>query len=153
MLFTDGALALLKRLEGCRLQAYRDQAGVWTIGYGHTGREVVAGLQWTQAQADAALGSDLVFRVDGVSRLLGAVILNDNQFSALVIFAFNVGLIALGGSTALREIKNGNMDAVPRALGLWCKIHDSSGVPIVNVGLANRRSAEIVLWNTPVGTT
>lgn len=149
MVFTEQARGLLRQLEGCRLTAYQDGAGVWTIGYGHTGPDVHAGLTWTQAGANAALDVDLGWRISGVQKLLVPVMLSGNQFSALVIFAFNTGLTALAGSTALRDIKAGHLDLVPAALALWDKIHDASGVPVVSPGLVNRRNAEIALWNTP----
>lgn len=136
MSFTDAARDLLKRLEACKLSAYRDVAGVWTIGYGHTGPDVYAGLVWTQAGADAALDVDLEWRIAGVRKLLAFTVLTGNQFSALVIFAYNVGLTALAGSTAMRDIKAGHLDRVPAALALWNKILDSSGVHVVSPGLA-----------------
>lgn len=140
-------LELLKKLEGCRLHAYQDQAGVWTIGYGHT-KDVHAGDVWTQEQCDQAIVVDAELRVAGVREQLGRIELKDNQFSALVIFAFNVGLVALHGSTAMRDIKAGSLSAVPAALALWNKIHDRSGVPVVNAGLVARREAEGNLWRT-----
>lgn len=148
MQFTDAARSLLQRLEGCRLDAYQDEAGVWTIGYGHT-ENVHAGDRWTQEQCDAALDADLAPRIDRVRQLLGEIQLSDNQFSALVIFAFNVGLIALLGSTALRDIRTEHLADVPADLMRWDKIHDKSGVLVVSPGLVARRTAEIALWNTP----
>ena len=148
MPFTESARALLRRLEGCRLAAYQDQAGVWTIGYGHT-----VGVKpvdvWTQEQADAALDVDLQRFTLGVQRLVAGLPLTDNRFSALVIFAYNVGLMALAGSSALRVLRAGNPDDVPDALARWNKIHDRSGVPVVNAGLVARRAAEAQLWSTP----
>lgn len=153
MQFTDSAKELLKRLEACKLEAYPDEAGVWTIGYGHTG-DVHAGMVWTQAQADAALDADLAPRVLRLQHMLAGVPpLSDNRFSALVIFVFNVGLIAFAGSTAFRDIYNGRLDDVPAALALWNKIHDRSGVPVVSPGLVKRRAAEAELWNTPAAPT
>ena len=49
----------LKRDEGCRLTAYKDGGGVWTIGFGHTGAGVAAHLCWTQGEAEAALVADV----------------------------------------------------------------------------------------------
>jgi len=46
--------------EGCRLEAYRDTLGVWTIGYGHTGPAIVEGVTWTQQQADDQLAQDVL---------------------------------------------------------------------------------------------
>lgn len=148
MHFTDAARELLKRLEGCKLEAYPDQAGVLTIGYGHTA-DVHEGMVWTQAQADAALEADLRPRILKLQLMLSGVpALSDNRFSALVIFVFNVGLIAFAGSTAFREIRSGRLDEVPAALSLWNKIHDRSGVPVVDPILVKRRAAEAALWNS-----
>ncbi len=149
MTFTDSARALLKRLEGCRLTAYRCSAGRWTIGYGHTG-DVAPGQVISQHQAEVILDHDLQRFVAGVEQLVASapVPATDNQFSALVIFAFNVGLPALAGSTALRDLLQGRMQDVPLELSRWNKIHDASGVAVVNAGLIARRNAEIALWRT-----
>ncbi len=147
--FSDAGLALLKRVEGCRLTAYPDQAGVWTIGYGHTGAEVVPGLSWSQQHADDALADDVDNFSSGVAGLVPAT-LNDNQFSALVIFAYNIGLAAFAASTAHRLAASGDLSGVPAAMMLWDKIHDGqTGQLVVNAGLQKRRQAEIDLWNTP----
>lgn len=92
-------LALLKQLEGLCLQAYRCSAGVWTIGYGHTG-DVKPGMRVTEHQADVILGLDLEEHQAAVERLCPRT--NTNQFAALVLFCFNVGVYALETST-LRE--------------------------------------------------
>jgi lysozyme len=148
--FNDAGLNLLKSLEGCRLTAYVDQAGVWTIGYGHTGHEVVPGLCWSQDHADQALEADVDQFSTGVEQLVKAV-LNDNQFSVLVIFAYNIGLAGFATSTALRHANSGDFASVPPALLLWDKIHNpQTGKLVVSPGLLKRREAEIQLWNTPV---
>ena len=53
--YSGRGLALTEQFEGCRLTAYQDQVGVWTIGYGHTGTDVTPGLTITQQQAEAGL--------------------------------------------------------------------------------------------------
>ena len=53
MKISQAGLDLIKRFEGCELEAYQDAVGIWTIGYGHTGSDVHKGLKITQAQADA----------------------------------------------------------------------------------------------------
>lgn len=156
MNFTADARALLCRLEGCRLDAYRDfGSGAWTIGYGHTGPEVHQGVAWTQAQAELVLDDDINRFCLGVERSLKRqplpMPLNDNQFSALVIFSFNVGLMALDGSTAMRRIRGGFLDTVPGELMRWNKVHDRSGVPMESPILTQRRKAEVALWNMPAG--
>lgn len=148
MQFTDAAKALLKRLEGCRLTAYRDDGGVWTIGYGATGTGIQNGTAWTQEQADARLDADLARFIAGVRKELGQTQLPPHRFSAFCIFAYNVGLPAFAGSTALRMAKQGHLEDVPAQLARWNKVKDASGVPMVNRGLVVRRQAEIDLWNS-----
>jgi lysozyme len=148
VIFTDKALDLLKQLEGLRLQAYQDDAGIWTVGYGHTGKDVVPGTLWTQAYADEALQRDLQRFVSGVQALVSSsplAALNDNQFSALVIFAYNVGLQALAGSTLLRHINGGMVSYAPNDFMQWCHIH-KDGVLVVDPGLQKRRQAEVALF-------
>jgi lysozyme len=91
--FSDAGLALLKRFEGCKLEAYPDPAtggAPWTIGYGST-RDVVPGMMVTQAEADARLVRDIADTDASVRAALPtSIALTDNQFSAFVCFAFNV---------------------------------------------------------------
>lgn len=150
MNFTDQAKALLKHLEGCRLRSYQDEAGVWTIGYGHTGRDVGPGLVWTQAQADQALDHDLERFIAAVQccTAKAPAQLTDSQFSALVIFAFNIGVTGFIGSTALRDVQTGRLSCVPAAVSLWNKRKDASGVHVVSPILVSRREAECNLWRS-----
>jgi lysozyme len=147
--FIDAGLNLLKQLEGCRLNAYQDQAGIWTIGYGHTGPEVRGGLGWPQAQADSTLMADVTRFATGVARYVPTS-LNDNQFSALVIFAYNIGLVGFAASTADKLVNAGDLASVPDSMLRWDKIHQN-GVLVVNPGLHKRRLAEINLWYTAPG--
>ena len=78
MPLTPEGWTLLKTWEGCRLSAYPDPAsggGPWTIGYGHTGPDVVPGLTITQQQADALLQKDVAHAASAVERLLPGVAL------------------------------------------------------------------------------
>ena len=89
----QAGLDLIKQYEGCRLAAYRCAAGVWTIGYGHTAG-VHSGMTITQAQADAYLQQDIAKFEGYVNNPAYVPIteqLNQNQFDALVSFAFNLG--------------------------------------------------------------
>ena len=99
MEISAAGLDLLKRLEGCRLEAYPDPgsgAEPWTIGYGHTGAEVRPGLVISQEQAERWLLDDLQDRGRALKTLLAGVPLNQGQFDALLSFCFNVGTGALG---------------------------------------------------------
>ena len=82
----------LKGEEGCRLAAYQDTLGVWTIGWGHTGPEIVKGLVWTQSQADAQLEADLDAIVDGlVADIPWFEGLDPIRQDVLADMAFNMG--------------------------------------------------------------
>ncbi|MGO4738667.1 lysozyme [Bosea sp. 2KB_26] len=137
---SDEGLALIKRWEGCRLTAYRDVAGVLTIGYGSTGAHVRPGMKITQAEADQLLVKDLA-RFERAVETLVKVPLNEGQFAALVSFAFNVGEGAFAKSTLLKRLNAGNYAAVPRELMKWV---NAGGKKVE--GLVNRRAAEGGLW-------
>lgn len=132
--------AFIGRHEGVRLAAYRDAAGVWTIGYGHTaaaGPPVpAAGLTITAAEADAILGRDLARFEAAVSRLV-TVALSQGEFDALVSFAFNVGEGALGRSTLLRKLNAGDRAGAAAEFGRWNKAGGR-----VLAGLTRRRAEE-----------
>lgn len=150
MTFTAAARDLLKRLEGLRLTSYPDRGGKWTVGYGHTGADVHQGVVWTVAQAEAALDADLDRFCETVAHFTAKAPrpLTDAQYSALVLFAYNVGATAFIGSTVLRDVQAGLLDAVPAELRRWHFIHDASGVPVSDPVLVRRREAEIALWNS-----
>ena len=128
--------ALTEQFESCRLTAYPDLKGIWTIGWGHTGPEVVPGLVWTQAQADAALLKDCQNAVDHVNRLV-RVPLTQGEFDALVDFAFNAGCGAFAGSTMLKLLNSGNYAGAAGQFELW----DHAAGKVV-AGLLRRRRAE-----------
>jgi lysozyme len=148
MTFTDEARGLLEKWERLELTAYVDEGGVWTIGYGHTGHEVIPGLVWTREQADLMLQRDLGQYIDGVRKLLAlGIVLNDNQFSALVIFAFNIGLESFAASTALRRVNIRAFGDVPPAMALYKYVHDRrTGKLMLSQNLIKRRAWEIELW-------
>jgi len=142
MVNADG-LALIKQWEGLKLQAYRDVAGILTIGYGHTGG-VRAGQVITADQAEAMLVIDLE-RFEKTVAALVKVPLSDNQFAALVAFTFNVGERAFATSTLLRKLNAADYASVPGELAKWNKAWVNGRLVPVD-GLANRRAAEAGLW-------
>ena len=98
MSLTPEGWTLLKTWEGCHLSAYPDPASggpPWTIGYGHTGAEVVPGLTISQEQAEARLNKDVAEAAGAVDRLLSGVTLTARQRESLISFCFNVGAGAL----------------------------------------------------------
>ena len=137
-------IALLKEFEGCKLDAYRDIAGVWTIGYGHTGPNVTQGLKWTQDHAEEQLADDVAERVPQV---LDACIVepNDNQLAAMVCLAYNIGLGAFRKSTVLRLHNQSNFTGAASAFAMWNKAGGQ-----VRAGLTRRRASEMALYLTPV---
>ena len=137
----------VKRWEGLKLTAYPDpgskDGNPWTIGYGHTSDghlKVYRGLTISPAQAEAALEYDLNETAAAVEAAV-QVDLTDNQFGALVSFAFNVGVTAFRKSTLLKKLNSGKYDAVPSELAKW-RMNDGK----VMQGLINRRAAEAGLW-------
>lgn len=140
--------ALIQGFEQCRLTAYKDGGGVWTIGWGHTGPDVHEGLTWTQEEADMWFGADCAAAIAGVNSLVKAPV-TQNQFDALVSFAFNVGLDidldtkaeGLGDSTLLRKLNAGDAAGAADEFLKWN--HDNGKVVD---GLTRRRVAERSLF-------
>ena len=132
-------IELIKKHEGCRLQAYKCPAGVWTIGYGHT-QGVKAGQSITQAEADNYLKSDLKTFESFLNR--AGLRLNQNQFDALVSFIFNVGSGAFHGSTLKKKIQANPSDPTIRdEFRKW-----KNGGGRVLPGLVKRREDEANLY-------
>jgi len=132
-------LALLKSFEGCKLTSYQDQGGVWTIGFGHTGPEVVEGMIFTPEQATMQLEKDLE-KFYHLDQYLTENV-NDNQYSALICLAYNIGLRALKYSQVLRKV---NCEESPDSE--WRGWSHVNGVE--NKGLLRRREAELKLFHT-----
>ena len=99
---SDILIEKVKEFEGLRLTSYKDSAGVWTIGYGHT-RGVKAGQSITEKQADSLLRGDLLTAENYVNGL--KLNLTQGQFDALVDFCYNLGAGNLAGSTLLAKIR------------------------------------------------
>jgi lysozyme len=131
---------LLTAFEGCELTAYDDGGGVCTIGYGHTGDDVYPELTISQTEAEKLLSGDLE-KFESYVEDAVEVQLNDNQFSALVCFCFNVGPGGFGGSTLLRLLNNGNYQGAANQFPRWNKVN---GEPWL--GLTRRRLAERALF-------
>jgi len=138
-------LDLVKQYEGFYANAYKCPAGVWTIGYGHTGG-VKKGDTVTPEEAERMLEEDLAGAGAAVERLI-TVPLKDNQFAALVSFTFNLGEGSLAGSTLRKKLNAGNYDDVPVEMAKWVKATDpKTGEKRTLAGLVRRRAAEGELW-------
>jgi len=144
MKINELGLDLIKEFESCKLKSYQDIVGIWTIGWGHTGPEVKPDLIWTREQADNQLRQDLGRFEEGVSDRLD-VDVNENQFSALVSLAYNIGLGNFNGSGLLKQINLGNFEIAAERFLMW---NQAGGK--VSEGLTRRREAERALFLTGV---
>jgi lysozyme len=146
---SQNGIAVLKYFENCSLSAYPDPAtggAPWTIGWGHTGPDVVPGLVWTQAKADAQLLADLLSREMTVSCAV-TTSLTQGQFDALVDFVYNLGAGNLEGSTLLKLINGGDMIGAVAQFARWNR---AAGKPMR--GLSRRRAADAALFAGKTGT-
>ena len=144
MRMSAAGLAVVKEFEGLKLKAYKCPAAVWTVGYGHTsaaGNPIVTpDLVISNAEAEQILERDMVQYEDGVRKFV-KVELTQNQFDALVDFAYNAGVGALQKSTLLKKVNAGKFDEVPAEFMKWTK---GGGKELP--GLVRRRRAEVKLW-------
>jgi lysozyme len=141
---SETGVNLIKSFEGLRLESYLCPVGVWTIGYGHTGDDVSPEMKITEDRANKMLRRDLVKFEQGVDLLI-TVPLNQQQFDALVSFAFNCGLGSLEEST-LRKRLNNKEDpnkVAQEELPKWVK-----GDGVVLPGLVERRKKEVELFTS-----
>ncbi|MBS7457705.1 lysozyme [Coralloluteibacterium stylophorae] len=141
----QGALDLIKSYESLELEAYLCPANVWTIGYGHTGKDVKRGMVISNEAAEELFALDIARFTQGVLRLL-KVPVTDNQLGALVSLAFNIGLGAFRESTLLLRLNEGRYEDVPEQFVRWNKGRNAYGALIVLRGLMRRRTAEVDLW-------
>jgi lysozyme len=137
--------ALLKKFEGCVLKAYKCPAGVWTIGFGNTfyedGTKVKEGDVITQQRADE-LAKYIVEQFASSIRAMIKQPLNENQFSACVSLAYNIGTGGFKKSSVLRKLNvNPTDQTIADSFRLWNK-----GGGVILKGLVRRREAEIALY-------
>ena len=146
MKLSSTGLALIKKFEGCRLKAYRDAVGVWTIGYGHTamagGLVPKAGVKITQREADMQLIIDLAQYERAVLKSVTRVP-SQSQFDAMTSLCFNIGPRAFAQSSVLRLFNDGKFNASAAAFLRW----NRAGGKILP-GLTKRRAAERALFMT-----
>lgn len=160
MKMSERGIKLLSEWEGYKKLRYKDSAGKWTIGVGHlltdqelqTGRIKIGEFQvgvmtkpLTDEEVRELLAQDLVRFEKAVNETV-KVKLNQDQFDALVSFAFNIGVGAFkSGIGVVRDLNLGRYHEVPNQLRKWNK----AGGKIIK-GLVNRREKEISLWNSEV---
>lgn len=138
-------LNLIKSFEGCKLTAYKclPSEKYYTIGYGHYGSDVTAGMKITKEQAEELLLQDCKKAIKNVNSFMSKYNFNQNQFDALVSFAFNVGSInqlTASGTRTLEQISS------------KITAYNKSGGRVIE-GLVKRRAKEKELYDTPTSTT
>lgn len=150
MNISDKGLALIKKWEGCKLQAYLDVVGVPTIGFGSiayaNGKPVQLGDQITQEQADALLLRECEKKCQTISTLI-SVGVSQNEFDALSSLVYNIGEGAFAGSTLLRKLNAGDHPGAAEQFLVWNK-GTVDGVKVEIEGLTNRRHDEKSLFES-----
>lgn len=154
MEISANGLNIIKNFEGLSLSAYRDEAGVWTIGFGstcyHDGKKVGPGDKLAnEVQADALLRNTLGQYEDAVNKHV-KVPITQNQFDSLVSFTYNVGTGGFEESTLLVKLNEKNYAEAAAHFLAWDKITDpKNGKKIVSDILLQRRREESQLFLTP----
>jgi len=146
MTISKKGLDLIKHFESCHLNAYPCPAGVPTIGWGSTtypsGGKVKIGDTITQQRADDMLKWEVEHRAISVKKLLVNTTVNQNQFDALVSFAYNCGIDNLRNSTLIKKVRNNPKDpAIRDEFMKWVRARGE-----VLKGLQRRRKAEADLY-------
>lgn len=142
---SENGLNLIKSFEGCKLTAYKclPTEKYYTIGYGHYGADVTARMKITKEQAEDLLLKDCEKAIKNVNSFMSKYNFNQNQFDALVSFAFNVGSInqlTASGTRTLEQISS------------KITAYNKSGGRVIK-GLVRRRAKEKELFDTPTSTT
>lgn len=143
MIHSDNCTNLVASFEGCKLTAYQDQRGIWTIGFGHTG-DVNKGDTITADHAHVLLSNDLKIADKAVAAAV-SVVVNQNEWDAMVSLAFNIGGSAFLHSTLVRLLNSQDFDGAGNQFLIWNKTNG-----FANPGLTRRRVAERKLFVTPV---
>lgn len=140
MSYLAKAAEIIKPFEGLRLKSYKCPAGIWTIGWGHTGPEVFEGMEITLEEAESFLMDDMLEADQAVFDYVD-VNLTEEQRAALVSFIFNLGAGNFRSSTLLKLINAGDFEAAAKQFGRWTK---AKGIELA--GLVKRREAEKKLF-------
>lgn len=144
MKISQNGIDLIKRYEGCSLISYQDTSGIWTIGYGWTGKvngkTICKGLKISQETADNLLSTNLVSYENKVNKYQNIYHFNQNEFDALVSFCYNIGNID--------QLTDNGKRTKEKIKSHWIAYCKSNGKTLQ--GLVNRRKDELKLFNTKV---
>lgn len=137
----QAGIDIIKFFEGFKSSPYQDSAGHWTIGYGHKILDYEKFDQISQDQAEYLLTKDIQQAENAINRLV-KVSLNQNQYSALVSFVYNIGAGNFAKSTLLKNLNDRNYNQVSKEIRRWVYVNGR-----VSSGLVKRRKAESELFN------
>lgn len=154
MNYRELSAVLTRRGEKCVLVGYPDVGGVPTWGWGHTGPEVHIGQSITQERADIDFDRDQAMADAKLRRHVPPepfAAMTEHEKAALLDFVFNTGGGPETGDksewTIWKDVRAGKLADVPAQIGRFVYVH-VDGKPVTSTGLKNRRTAEVVLWNT-----
>lgn len=135
----NAGLELIKSFEGCMLTAYKpvQTEQYYTIGWGHYGPDVYAGMSITQDQADNMLREDVKYYADAVDRYNSRFNFTQEEFDALTSFTYNCGV---GSLQAVMSCCNTKQEIAEE-----CKLYNKGG-GIILAGLVRRREEEYQLF-------
>jgi lysozyme len=150
-ILSPAGLQLIKQFEGCRLTAYQDSAGIWTIGYGTTGsvdgQRICAGMELDEPTAERLLADALPVFEEDVNRLVTWAYLSQHHYDALISLVYNIGTTNFSHSTLLKQLNAGDVQSAADQFLLWCKLTDPrTKQKVTSPGLLRRRQAERALF-------
>lgn len=148
-------LQLIKNQEGFHNgTSYKDQKGVWTIGYGHTGqldgKPIGPGMKISRERAEELLKTDVARFEKAVNNSV-RVPISQNMFDALVSLCYNIGPGAFASSTVVKKLNAGDYKGAAEAFKLWNKV-EVKGKMVESEGLTRRRKTEMDLFSSDIGS-
>jgi lysozyme len=139
--FTNAGIALIKKFEGLRLTSYLCPRKIPTIGFGHTGPDVQLGMTINEREAEQYLAGDLMRFQHGVEEAVTGIPTTDEQFTAMVCLAYNIGMGRFKTSSVLKFHRQGKKLLAANAFLLWVFVNKRR-----TLGLVRRRNAERALY-------
>jgi len=144
MYISENGINFIKKWEGCKLEAYEDVKGIWTIGIGSIGDDVYEGLVIDEEEAIDRFKRHINPLIEGLNKSVKGPI-TQNMFDAVCSLSYNIGLSAFNTSTCLKKLKINDYEGAADAILLWNKIKQN-GKMIYVEGLHKRRLAEKALF-------
>lgn len=141
------AIEIIKKFEGCRLKAYKDWVGVWTIGYGET-EGVTEGMIWTQEEAEARLKASVTrYLVNVLTKCPQLNLETPSRVAACVSLAYNIGISGFSISSVCRKTKMKDYQGAADSFLLWNK---AGGKVDKILTLRRKKERDIYLGNITI---